>query len=276
MKFPREKLGIATSTMPTIPTNLPTPNVQKTQGFPSTPYATYNAIDEANMKTLASDPLPYPQKAGQPISQPGTPNQVGNMNIQTTITPHGIYPQDTFQPISDPGSMQGASVPPSTRRSRLPVVILAILVVILAGLVLTLVITPIGRSLLGGSNNNTDQNQPGSHQAIQRAIREVTSLLLLLHKACLLHQSRARQRVLHEHLFPHHSFWDRIQLLSTSSMKAMRMVRLSALSKATIPIIAKKLRLARQLTRMLMMLRFQQMDSGSYLLLMYLVNQNFE
>ena len=129
-EIPAGEVGIATSTMPTIPTNLPTPNVQKTRGFSSTPYATYNAIDEANMKTLASDPLPYPQKAGQPIS--------------------------------NPGSMQGASVPPSTRRSRLPVVILAILVVVLAGLVLTLVITPIGRSLLGGSNNNTGQNEPGS------------------------------------------------------------------------------------------------------------------
>ena len=69
IEIPAGEVGIATSTMPTIPTNLPTPNVQKTQGFPSTPYATYNAIDEANMKTLASDPLPYPQKAGQPISQ---------------------------------------------------------------------------------------------------------------------------------------------------------------------------------------------------------------
>jgi serine/threonine protein kinase len=162
IEIPVGEGGVATSTMPTIPTNLPTPNVQKTQGFPSTPYATYNTIDEANMKTLSDDPLPYPQKAGQPISQPGTPNQVGNMSIQTTITPPAIYPQGTFQPISDPGPMRRAPVPPSTRRSRLPVVILAVVVVILASLVLTLVITPIGRSLMGGSNNNTGQNQPGS------------------------------------------------------------------------------------------------------------------
>ena len=162
IEIPAGEMGIATSTMPTIPTNLPTPNVQKIQGHPSAPHATYSAIDDASMETVASDPLPRTQKVGQPISQPGAPNQVGNKDLRANITLPGTYPQRTFQPVSHSGSMQGASVPPPTRRSRLPVVILTILVVILASLVFTLVVTPLGRSLLGGSNSSTGQNQPGS------------------------------------------------------------------------------------------------------------------
>ncbi len=162
IEIPSGEAGIATSTMPTIPTNLPTPNIQKIQVYPSTPHATYSALEEANMDTVASDPSPYPQRTGQPISKPGTPNQIGNMNAPTSITPPGRYPQGTFQPISQPGDIQGASLPPPAPRSRLPVVILAMLVVLLASLIFALVVTPLGRTLLGGSNTNTGQNQPGS------------------------------------------------------------------------------------------------------------------
>ena len=156
-----ETAGVVTS-LPTIPTNWPTPVVTNIQGPPSIQPAMYSAIDEANMETVASDPLPYPQKTGQPISQPGVPYQVGNINAPTTITPPGRYPQGTFQPISNPGVNQGASLPPPARRSRLPVVILAMLVVVLASLVFALVVTPLGHILFGGPNTNTGNNQPGT------------------------------------------------------------------------------------------------------------------
>ncbi|MGZ6365304.1 MAG: protein kinase domain-containing protein [Ktedonobacteraceae bacterium] len=162
IEIPGDEVGIATSTMPTTPTNLPVPNVQKSQGYSSTPHSAYSAIDEANSETVASDHLPHTQKVGQPISQPDAPNQVGNKDSRANIIAPGTYPQRTFKPVSHSGSIQGASVPPPTRRSRLPALILTILVVILASLVFTLVVTPLGRALLGGSNSSTGQNQPGT------------------------------------------------------------------------------------------------------------------
>jgi serine/threonine protein kinase len=152
--------GVVTS-MPTIPTNWPTPIVKNIQSPPSIQPAMYSAIDEANRETIASDPLPYPQRTGQPISQPGIPNQVGNMNSPTSITPSDRYPQGTFQPISNPGVIQEASLPPPTRRSRLPVAILTMLLIVLASLVFALVVTPLGHILFGGPNTSHGNNQPG-------------------------------------------------------------------------------------------------------------------
>jgi len=155
------ELGIVTS-LPTIPANWQAPIVKVTPASPFTQQAMYSAVEEANMDTVASDPSAYPQRTGQPISQPGTPNQMGNMNASTSITPPGRYPQETFQPISHPGDIQGASLPPPAPRSRLPVVILAMLVVLLASLIFALVVTPLGHILFGGSNTNTGNNQPGT------------------------------------------------------------------------------------------------------------------
>jgi len=151
--------GVVTS-LPTIPANWQAPVTKDTPGSPFTQQAMYSAVEEANMDTVASDPSPYPQRTGQPISQPGTPNQIGNMNAPTSITPPGRYPQGTFQPISHPGDIQGASLPPSAPRSRLPVVILVMLVVLLAGLIFALVVTPLGHILFGNPNTNPDNNQP--------------------------------------------------------------------------------------------------------------------
>ncbi len=160
-EIPGGAAGVVTS-MPTVPTNWQTPIVKNIQGSPSTQHAMYSAIDEANRETVASDPLPYSQRTGRPISQPGVPNQVRNLNAPTSITPPGRYPQGTFQPISHPGVIQGASLPPPARRSRLPVVILAMLLVVLASLVFALVVTPLGHILFGGPNTNHGNNQPGT------------------------------------------------------------------------------------------------------------------
>ncbi|HYX49817.1 MAG TPA: serine/threonine-protein kinase, partial [Ktedonobacteraceae bacterium] len=160
--FAAGKAGIPTSTMPTIPTNLPTLETKNIQGSPTIPPATYSAIEDANMQTLASAPQPYPQKVGQPISQPGVLNQVGNTNTPVAITPPGIYPQYAMQPISHPGMFQSTSSSSPIKHSRLPVAILATLVVILASLVFALVVTPLGHTLFGGSNTNPDHTQPGT------------------------------------------------------------------------------------------------------------------
>jgi eukaryotic-like serine/threonine-protein kinase len=153
--------GVVTS-MPTTPTNWPTPIVKDMQGPSSVKPAMYSAIDEANMETVASDPLPYPQRTDQPISGPAVPYQAGNMTTPTSITPPGRYPQGPFQPISHPGLIQGTSLPSTTRRSRLPVVILAILLVVLPSLVLALVVTPLGHILFGVPTTSSGNNQQGT------------------------------------------------------------------------------------------------------------------
>ena len=58
--------------------------------------------------------------------------------------------------------IQGASLPPPARRSRLPVVILAMPLVVLVSLVFALVVTPLGHILFGGPNTNHGNNQPGT------------------------------------------------------------------------------------------------------------------
>ena len=150
------------------------------------------------------------------------------MNAATSITPPGRYPQGTFQPISHPGVIQGASLPPPTRRSRLPVVILAMLVVVLASLVFALVVTPLGHMLFGGSNTNSGNNQPGT-----TTNNGITPGVTTGNKGSNITPVNNTQGMpatstscpaagLHDRLFPHHSFWVRIQQLSTLSMKAIQ------------------------------------------------------
>jgi eukaryotic-like serine/threonine-protein kinase len=158
--------GIATSTMPTIPTTLPTPNIQNNPSFPSTPHATFSAIEEANMETMTSDLLPYSQRTGQPISQPGFQSHGGNLNEPTNIPPSNRYPQSTFQPISKPGGLQATYLHPRAERSRLPVLIFAMLVVVLACVVFALVVTPLGQKLFGSQNTNQFNNQHGTTPGI--------------------------------------------------------------------------------------------------------------
>jgi eukaryotic-like serine/threonine-protein kinase len=152
--------GLVTS-MPTTPAIWPTPIVKDMQGPSPVKPAMYSHINEANMETVVSDPLTYSQRTGQPISDPAVPYQAGYMNTPTSITPPDKYPQGTFQPISHPGLLQGASLPPPARRSRLPAVILAILLVVLTSLVLALVVTPLGHTLFGGQTTSSGNNQQG-------------------------------------------------------------------------------------------------------------------
>jgi eukaryotic-like serine/threonine-protein kinase len=157
--------GVAGSviSMPTTPTNWSTPFVKDIQGPSPIPPAMYSAVDEANMETVASDPQPYPQRSAQPISHPGVPYQAANVNTPATITPHGRYPQGIQQPISHPGMAQGGYVPPPARRSsRLPVVILVILLFVLASLVLALVVTPLGHNLFGNQAPGAGNNPQGT------------------------------------------------------------------------------------------------------------------
>jgi serine/threonine protein kinase len=131
------------ASMPTIPADWSSRAAKDTQNSPSVQPGIYSAVDEANMQTVASDSQLYPRGAAQPISQPGVPFQGANERTAAAITPPGRYPQ-------------GVPLQPHTRRSRrLPFAMLVILLVVLAGLVLALVATPLGHNLFGYNSGQT-------------------------------------------------------------------------------------------------------------------------
>ena len=243
---------MVTSTMPTIPANWPTPIVKNIQGSPSTQPAIYSAIDEANMETVASDPLPYPQrswptnfttwcsKSGRKHEHPGIYNSTRHISARDISA--------DFHPGVDSRSICTTSYQaftPTCRDSTM-------LVVVLASLVFALVVTPLDIFYLGVQTLTLVNNQPATttnNGNIQQAIKAATSLLLLVHKGCPPHQPLVRQRVLHERLFLLHSFWVRIQPLSTLSMKALPTAPTFGTVKSYNTITAIKLRLTRQPTR---------------------------
>jgi len=148
-EMPGDVAGSVTA-MPTTPTDWSTPIAKEMPGSPQIQPVMYSAVDEANMETVASNPQLYQPGTAQPISHPGVPYQAPNERTPTTMTPPGRYAQGV--PV----------LPPARRSSRLPVVILAILLVLLASLVLTLVVTPLGHNLFGGQEPGTGNNPQGT------------------------------------------------------------------------------------------------------------------
>jgi serine/threonine protein kinase len=148
-EMPGGVAGSVTS-MPTTPADWSTPLAKEMPGSPQIQPVMYNAVDEANMETVASNPQLYQPGTAQPISHPGVPYQAPNERTPTTMTPPGRYAQGV--PV----------LPPARRSSRLPVVILAILLVLVASLVLTLVVTPLGHNLFGGQEPGTGNNPQGT------------------------------------------------------------------------------------------------------------------
>ncbi len=135
--------------MPTTPTDWSTPIAKDMPGSPQIQPVMYSAVDEANMETVASNPQLYQRGTAQPISHPGVPYQAPNERTPTT-TPPGRYAQGV--PV----------LPPTRRPNRLPVVILAILLVALASLFLTLIMTPLGHNLFGVQTPGTGNNPQGT------------------------------------------------------------------------------------------------------------------
>jgi serine/threonine protein kinase len=135
--------------MPTTPTDWSTPIAKDMPGSPQIQPVMYSAVDEANMETVASNPQLYQRGTAQPISHPGVPYQAPNERTPTT-TPPGRYAQGV--PV----------LPPTRRPNRLPVVILAILLVALASLFLTLIVTPLGHNLFGVQTPGTGNNPQGT------------------------------------------------------------------------------------------------------------------
>lgn len=133
------------SAMPTTPTDWSSPPAKEMPGSPQVRPVMYSAVDEANMETIASNPQLYPRGPVQPISHPGVQYQAPDARTPTTMTPPGRYAQGV--PV----------LPPARRSSRLPIVMLAILLVLIASLVLALVVTPLGHSLFGGQAQGTPQ-----------------------------------------------------------------------------------------------------------------------
>ncbi|HXZ06296.1 MAG TPA: protein kinase, partial [Ktedonobacteraceae bacterium] len=162
VEIPGRVAGIAPSPMPTMPANSTTPDGINTQSTTTAFHARYRALEEANMETIASDPLPYYQRTGQPASQSEVPNQAGTLDTPNAITPPVRYPQGTYQPDSHPGVIQGTYLPSPAERSRLPVLIFAMIVVVLACLVFALVITPLGQRLFGSQNSNQVNHRHGT------------------------------------------------------------------------------------------------------------------
>ena len=150
--------------LPAAPADWSTKTIKNTYGSPQ---GVYNTVDEANMRTVISDPQVLPQAMPRPISQPGVPFQSAQESVPATVTPPGRYPQLTPQPISHPGLVQGAPAqPPAKRAGRLPLAILAVLLVLLAGLALTLVTTPLGHNLFAGQAPGTGGVMPSTTKGI--------------------------------------------------------------------------------------------------------------
>ncbi len=143
-EMPGGEAGSVTA-MPTTPTDWSAPYTKEKQGSPYIQPVMYSSADEANMETVVSNPQLYQRGPAQPISHPGFPYQAPNERFSTTTTPPGGYAQGV--PV----------LPPARGSRRLPVVILAILVVLLASLVLALIVTPLGHSLFGGPAQGTPQ-----------------------------------------------------------------------------------------------------------------------
>lgn len=156
-----DSLAGSMTTAPTQATGWSATFVKDVQSSPAVQPGMYGAIDEANRETVASHPQVYPQAMPQPVSHPGFP-QGAPAQLPNTHTPAGItppaagYPQAMPQPVSHPGLAQGVALPPPTLHSkRLPLVILAIGLVIIAGLVFSLVATPLGHNLFGSNAGQT-------------------------------------------------------------------------------------------------------------------------
>ncbi len=148
--------------LPAAPADWSTKTTKNTYGSAQ---GVYNTVDEANMSTLSSDPQVLPQAMPRPISQPGVPFQSAQESVPATVTPPGRYPQLTPQPISHPGLVQGAPAqPPAKRAGRLPLAILAVLLVLLAGLALTLVTTPLGHNLFAGQSDHERERRRRNSQ----------------------------------------------------------------------------------------------------------------
>jgi serine/threonine protein kinase len=161
-EIPGGKAGIATTTMPTIPANVPKPGAQDVRSFPSSRQTVNNYVEDAHAETVADDPLPYYQRSTQPSSHPGYSNQVGETSTPYATIPSERYTQGTYQPISHPQGIQGTYVPARTKRSHLPVLIFVILAAVVACLVFALAVTPLGPRLFGNSNTNQGNNQHGT------------------------------------------------------------------------------------------------------------------
>jgi serine/threonine protein kinase len=156
-----ESLAGSMTAAPTQATDWSATFVKDVQSSPAVQPGMYGAIDEANRETVASHPQVYPQAMPQPVSHPGFPRgapaQLPNTHTPASITPPAAgYPQAMPQPVSHPGLAQGVALPPPALRSkRLPLVILAIALVIVAGLVFSLVATPLGHNLFGSNTGQT-------------------------------------------------------------------------------------------------------------------------
>jgi eukaryotic-like serine/threonine-protein kinase len=144
-EMPGGTVGSVTA-MPTTPTDWSSSPAKEMPGSPQGQPVLYSAVDEANMETIASNPQLYPRGPVQPVSHPGIQYQAPDARTPTTLTPPGRYAQGV--PV----------LPPARRASRLPIVLLAILLVLIASLVLALVATPLGHSLFGGQAQNTPQS----------------------------------------------------------------------------------------------------------------------
>src|SRR6266566_333681 len=130
-EMPGGTVGSVTA-MPTTPTDWSSSPAKEMPGSPQGQPVLYSAVDEANMETIASNPQLYPRGPVQPVSHPGIQYQAPDARTPTTLTPPGRYAQGV--PV----------LPPARRASRLPIVLLAILLVLIASLVLALVATPLG------------------------------------------------------------------------------------------------------------------------------------
>src|SRR5260370_8845743 len=150
--------------LPAAPADWSTKTIKNTYGSPQ---GVYNTVDDANMRTVSSDPQVLPQAMPRPISQPGVPFQSAQESVPAPVTPPARYPQLTPQPISLPGLVQGAPAqPPPTRALRLPLAILAVLLALLARLALPLVTTPLGHNLFAGQTPGTGGGTPSTQKGI--------------------------------------------------------------------------------------------------------------
>ncbi len=136
------------TTMPTTPADWSALVAKDLPASPQLQSVMYSAADEANMETVIRDPQLYQRGTAQPISHPGVSYQAPNERTPTT-TPPGHYVQEV------------PALPPARRPNRLPVVILAILLVALASLLLSLIATPLGHTLFGSNPQGTGNNTQG-------------------------------------------------------------------------------------------------------------------
>ena len=124
-------------------TSSPTP-LTYGPGSPSTPTVANSQPGNANIQQLAQGQAP------RPISQPGMPQ--GN---NQAIPPSPNQPMQPIQAWSPLQTITPPFVPQQPRRSRTPLVVLLLLCVLLAGVIASLFLTPLGPMLLGQHGHTT-------------------------------------------------------------------------------------------------------------------------